>query len=86
MRGPTTERWKGHAELRMTEDVTLVPGQITMVVPPSDIHSFRALEHNTFVITIVGGEYSVTRHYYKTEDNTYTVRTPRALRESGALT
>lgn len=76
---------EGHAELRTTEDVELERGEITMVVPPGDIHSFKALTDGVFVITIVGGEYSPTRHYYRTEDNTYAVRTPKALRESGAL-
>ena len=76
---------EGHAELKVVEDVELTPGEITMVVPPGDIHSFKALTHGTFVITIVGGEYSTTRHYYRTEDNTYVVRTPKALRDSGAL-
>jgi predicted metal-dependent enzyme (double-stranded beta helix superfamily) len=76
---------EGHAELRVVEDVELKRGEITMVVPPGDIHSFKALADSTFVITIVGGEYSPTRHYYRTEDNTYVVRTPKALRESGAL-
>jgi len=75
----------GHAELRVVEDVELTRGEITMVVPPGDIHSFKALSDCTFVITIVGGEYSPTRHYYRTEDNTYVVRTPKALRDSGAL-
>jgi len=76
----------GHAELKVVEDTELVRGQITMVVPPGDIHAFKALTDDTFVITIVGGEYSPTRHYYRTEDNTYQLRTPTALRESGALT
>lgn len=76
---------EGHAELRVVEDVELERGAITMVVPPGDIHSFKALAESTFVITIVGGEYSPTRHYYRTEDNTYVVRTPKALRDSGAL-
>jgi len=75
---------EGRAELRVVEDVELTTGDITMVVPPGDIHSFKALTDGTFVITIVGGEYSPTRHYYRTEDNTYVVRTPKALRESGA--
>jgi predicted metal-dependent enzyme (double-stranded beta helix superfamily) len=75
---------EGRAELRVVEDVELATGDITMVVPPGDIHSFKALTDGTFVITIVGGEYSPTRHYYRTEDNTYVVRTPKALRESGA--
>ena len=76
---------EGHAELRVDEDVEMTPGQIAMVVPPGDIHSFKALTDGTFVLTIVGGDYSPTRHYYRLEDNTYQVRTPKALRESGAL-
>jgi len=76
---------EGHAVLRTDEDVVMTPGDIAMVVPPGDIHSFRALEDETFVLTIVGGEYSPTRHYYRLEDNTYQVRTPKALRETGAL-
>jgi predicted metal-dependent enzyme (double-stranded beta helix superfamily) len=76
---------QGHAELRVDEDVELSPGEVAMVVPPRDIHSFKALADATYVITIVGGEYAPTRHYYRLEDNTYQVRTPKALRESGVL-
>lgn len=75
----------GHAELRVDEDVELTPGQVAMVVPPGDIHAFRALEDSTYVITIVGGEYAPKRHYYSLTDNTYQVRTPKAVRESGVL-
>ena len=76
---------EGHAQLRITEDVELAAGDVTMVVPPNDIHSFKALVPDTFVITVVGGEYSPTRRYFRLDDNTYAVKTPRALRESGAL-
>jgi len=75
----------GHARLDVVEDVVMVPGEITMVVPPGDIHSFKAVQEQTFVITIVGGEYAPHRHYYNTSDNTYMIRTPKALRESGVL-
>jgi predicted metal-dependent enzyme (double-stranded beta helix superfamily) len=76
---------EGHATLRVTDDGMFVPGEIAMVVPPSDIHSFKAAEAGTYVITVVGGEYSALRHYYRLDDNTYTVRTPRALREAGVV-
>lgn len=76
---------QGHARLDVVEDVVMVPGEITMVVPPGDIHSFKALEDQTFVITIVGGEYAPKRHYYNTSEHTYMVRTPKALKESGLL-
>jgi len=62
------------AQLKIAEEVELTPGEITMVVPPSDIHSFEALSDNCFVITIVGGDYSILRHYYNLRDNSYTVR------------
>ena len=75
----------GHAQLRVVEDRIFSPREIAMVVPPAEIHSFTALEERTFVITVVGGEYKPTRHYYNVENNTYQVRTPKALRESGAL-
>ncbi len=75
----------GRAELKVTEDIEMAVGDIAMVVPPADIHSFQAVTEGTFVITIVGGEYAAKRHYYNTNDNTYAVRTPTALRESGAL-
>jgi len=51
-------------------------GDIAMVVPPSDIHSFEAMTEGTFALSIVGGEYSPLRHYYNLQANTYAVRTP----------
>jgi hypothetical protein len=76
---------EGHSELKVVEEVVMKVGEIAMVIPPSDIHSFEAVTEDTFVLTIVGGEYSPLRHYYNLRNNTYAVRTPRALRESGAL-
>ena len=76
---------EGHSELKVVEEVMMKVGDIAMVVPPSDIHSFEAMTDDTFALTIVGGEYSPLRHYYNLSANTYAVRTPKALRESGAL-
>ena len=57
-----------------------------MVVPPSDIHAFTALPgERTFVMTVIGGKYAHTRRYYSVESKSYVIRTPKALRESGAL-
>ncbi|MGE4239121.1 hypothetical protein [Ramlibacter sp.] len=75
----------GHAELKIVEEVLMKPGEIAMVVPPNDIHSFQAMTDDTFGLTIVGGEYSPYRRYYNLGSNTYAVKTPRALKESGAL-
>ena len=76
---------EGHADLRAIEDRDFGPREIAMVVPPTEIHSFIALEDRTFALTVVGGEYKPLRHYYQVEEKTYMVRTPKALRESGAL-
>ena len=54
-------------------------GDISMVMPPNDIHSFTALEDGTFGITIVGGEYSMRRHYYSPDDDSYVVRAPKGM-------
>ena len=76
---------EGHSELKVVEEVMMKVGDIAMVVPPSDIHSFEAMSDDTFALTIVGGEYSPLRHYYNLSATTDAVRTPKALRESGAL-
>ena len=47
---------EGHSELKVVEEVVMKVGEIAMVVPPSDIHSFEALTDDTFALTIVGGE------------------------------
>lgn len=70
---------EGYADLRSVEDRVFGPRQIAMVIPPAEIHSFTALEDRTFVITVVGGEYKPTRHYYQVESKTYQVRAPRAV-------
>ncbi len=76
----------GYADLRIIEDRICSPGDIAMVVPPADIHAFTALPGDrTFAMTIIGGKYADTRRYYSVESKSYVVRTPKALRESGAL-
>jgi hypothetical protein len=42
-------------------------------VPPAEIHSFEALEAETFICTVVGGNYSPPRHHYNADRNTYVV-------------
>ncbi|MBI09277.1 MAG: hypothetical protein CMM55_07105 [Rhodospirillaceae bacterium] len=63
----------GHAELKTIEDKIYSPGEMAMVMPPAEIHSFEALEPETFICTIVGGNYSPIRHYYNAEKSTYVV-------------
>ena len=64
---------EGHAALKTIEDRIYVPGEMAMVMPPAEIHSFTALEEETFICTVVGGNYKPTRHYYNADKNTYVV-------------
>jgi len=72
----------GFAVLETIEDRDLANGEIALVVPPLDIHSFTALEDKTYILTIVGGDYKPKRHYYNVEYQSVVVSTPRALREA----
>ena len=42
--------------------------------PEADVKPyFTALEEETFIFTIVGGNYKPTRHYYNADKQTYVV-------------
>jgi predicted metal-dependent enzyme (double-stranded beta helix superfamily) len=70
---------EGYAELKIIDDRILGPGDIAMVVPPSEIHSFKALTDDTYSVTIVGDHYKPVRHYYNMAENSYVVRNPKAV-------
>jgi predicted metal-dependent enzyme (double-stranded beta helix superfamily) len=70
----------GRAELRAIDDRVLEPGDLAIVSPPADIHSFTALDDDTYGITVVNGSYKPDRHYYQPETNTYTVKGQRNTR------
>lgn len=70
---------EGYAELRKLDERELRRGDVVVVAPPCDIHSFVALEDNTFEIAVIDGPYSPTRHYYKPDQHTYAVQTPKSL-------
>jgi predicted metal-dependent enzyme (double-stranded beta helix superfamily) len=67
----------GKAELRAIDDRILERGDLAIVAPPADIHSFTALDDDTYGITVVNGPYKPDRHYYQPEDNTYVVKGQR---------
>jgi predicted metal-dependent enzyme (double-stranded beta helix superfamily) len=70
----------GAAELRVTEERVLEPGDFAIVAPPADIHSFTALSDGTYGITVVNGPYKRDRYYYQPEKNTYVIRQGRNAR------
>ncbi|MEC8198159.1 MAG: hypothetical protein VX085_01185 [Pseudomonadota bacterium] len=74
----------GHAELKQIEDKIFQPMELAMVIPPAEIHSFTALEEETFIFTIVGGNYAANRHYYNVEENTYVVAKAGAVKPKKA--
>ena len=75
---------EGFADLKVVDDRVLDRKDVVVVMPPAEIHSFTALTDDAFVITIVGGHYKPTRHYYEVESKTYTVRDPKAWRREQA--
>ena len=72
---------QGHAELKVIDDRVLQQGDITIMMPPIEIHSFKALTPGTFVLTVVQGKIKADRHFYQPEDGTYTIGTPQMAME-----
>jgi predicted metal-dependent enzyme (double-stranded beta helix superfamily) len=68
------ESVEGYAELETLSEDILGPGDLTIIAPPADIHSFIALEERSLGLTIANGPYKHKRHYYQPEKNTYVVK------------
>lgn len=63
----------GHADLETVEDRVYTPHELALVMPPAEIHSFTALEEETYIFTIVGGNYKPARYYYNVAEQSYVV-------------
>jgi predicted metal-dependent enzyme (double-stranded beta helix superfamily) len=70
---------EGYADLEVVDDRRLQPGDIAIVAQPAEIHTFVALEEGTFSVTVVGGHYAETRHYFKPEEKTCVARKPKVV-------
>ena len=68
---------EGFADLAIIEDRVLEKGDVAIVAPPAEIHSFTALTDDTISVTIVGGKYKDDRAYYNPADKTYARRKPK---------
>jgi predicted metal-dependent enzyme (double-stranded beta helix superfamily) len=66
----------GHATLETVSDQVLEPGDLVIIAPPADIHSFTALQPGTWGLTIASSAYRHERHYFQPEKNTYAVMPP----------
>lgn len=68
----------GYADLAVVEARILGAEDFVMVAMPAEIHSFTALDDDTYTLTVVGGSYKTERLYFKPEDKTYVTRRPKA--------
>ncbi len=68
----------GYAELDIVEDHIMTAGDAVMLAPPTEIHSFHAIEDGTYFLTVMGGPYKQFRNYYDPTEKTVTVRQPQA--------
>ena len=66
----------GYADLETVDDGAMTEGDVVIVAPPADIHSFTALQEGTLGLTVVNGAYSEQRRYYQPESNSYVVKKP----------
>lgn len=64
----------GYAELETVSEDILEPGELVVIAPPADIHTFEALQAGTYGLTIANGPYKQERLYYQPERNSYVVR------------
>jgi len=70
---------EGYADLAVVDDRRLQQGDVAIVAQPAEIHTFVALEEGTYSVTVVGGHYADTRHYFKPEEKSYVVRKPKVV-------
>jgi predicted metal-dependent enzyme (double-stranded beta helix superfamily) len=76
---------EGFADLEMLDDRMLETGDMMMVAPPSEIHSFTALTDDTWSVTIVGGHYKPDRNYFDPENKSYVRRNSKDLKRNNML-
>ena len=71
---------EGHATLDVLEDRIMTAGDAVMLAPPTEIHSFFAVEDDTYFVTVMGGPYKLFRNYFNPAEKTVTVRAPGGSR------
>lgn len=70
----------GYADLEVVDDRILTAGDAVMLAPPTEIHSFHAIEENTYFLTVMGGPYKQFRNYFNPAEKTVAVRAPGGSR------
>jgi predicted metal-dependent enzyme (double-stranded beta helix superfamily) len=74
----------GYAKLKVIDDRVLEPGDVVIVGPPAEIHSFDAVTDEVKFITVVDGHYPPERQYFKPEENKAILTTPKHV-AAGAM-
>lgn len=75
----------GYAKLRVVDDRILEPGDVVIVGPPAEIHSFDALTDEVRFITVVDGHYPPERQYFKPDENKAILTTPKEIQKTAAV-
>ena len=70
---------EGYADVKVVDDRVLHAGDVAIVAPPADIHSFAALEEPTYSLVVVGGHYAELRHYFNPDEKTCVMRKPKVV-------
>ena len=70
----------GSARLEVLEERVLQPGDISLLVPPKDIHGWSALKDDTYTIAFLGAEFEQNRRYYQPDQESYLIRHQKSWR------
>lgn len=74
---------EGYADLELTEERVLRPGEFSVVPsPPDDIHGFRPRNGAMTMIGVIHGGYGDERHYFDVDARTCVTRSQWAWRQS----
>jgi predicted metal-dependent enzyme (double-stranded beta helix superfamily) len=71
----------GRANLEVLEARTLHPMDVIAAVPPTtEVHGFQALQPDTLLVVVVGGQYKPVRRYFQVDAGTYFERGEKGFR------
>lgn len=71
---------EGYADLELVEDRIIGADDMALVIPPAEIHSFEALDEDTWLMNVVNGNYRAQRHYFNIEAKTCVLATAGAFK------
>jgi predicted metal-dependent enzyme (double-stranded beta helix superfamily) len=73
-----------YADLEVIEDRVMRSGDLSLRPPPAhNVHGFTALNDDTVIIAVVGGNFAPIRQYYTPEEKFYIERHQQVWRLGG---